>query len=115
MITSTPRILACATALAALFVAASPASAQQRLVVGLRAGVHADRLAAVADARVVPRLNAVSIVPLGSTAQAVRRLRRSPLVRYVELDGAVHALDASPDPGRAQQWGLDAVDRKSVV
>jgi serine protease len=109
MITPAPRILACATALAALFVAASPASAQQRLVVGLRAGVHADRLAAVADARVVPRLNAVSIVPLGPTAQAVRRLRRSPLVRYVELDGAVHALDASPDPGRAQQWGLDAV------
>ena len=109
MKTPAPRILACAAALAALFVVAAPASAQQRLIVGLRAGVHADRLASVADARVVPRLNAVSIVPLGPTAQAARRLRRSPLVRYVEVDGAVHALDASPDPGRVAQWGLDAV------
>ena len=107
---SAPRIVACATALAALFVgAAHAAAAPQRLVVGLRPGVHADRLAAVADARVVPRLNAVSIVPLGPAAQAVRRLRRSPLVRYVELDGPVHALETSPDPGRARQWGLDAV------
>jgi serine protease len=109
MITSAPRILACGTVLAALLSAAAPASAEQRLIVGLRAGVHADRLAAVADARVVPRLNAVSVVPLGPPAQAARRLRRSPLVRYVELDGAVHALDAAPDPGRARQWGLDAV------
>jgi subtilisin family serine protease len=110
MIISAPRILACATTLAALVVAAAPALAgQQRLIVGLRPGVHADRLAAVADARVVPRLNAVSIVPLGPPAQAARRLRRSPLVRYVEVDGLVHALETAPDPGRARQWGLDAV------
>lgn len=109
MITSAPRILACATVLAALLGAAAPASAEQRLIVGLRAGVHADRLASVADARVVPRLNAVSVLPLGPPAQAARRLRRSPLVRYVEVDGAVHALDAAPDPGRPRQWGLDAV------
>jgi serine protease len=109
MKTPAPRILACAAALAALFVAAAPASAQQRLIVGLRAGVHADRLASVADARVVPRLNAVSIVPLGPTAQVARRLRRSPLVRYVEVDGSVHALESAPDPGRVAQWGLDAV------
>jgi serine protease len=110
MIISAPRIVACATALAALSVAAAPAAAaQQRLIVGLRPGVHADRLAAVADARVVPRLNAVSIVPLGPAAQAARRLRRSPLVRYVEVDGPVHALETSPDPGRPRQWGLDAV------
>jgi subtilisin family serine protease len=109
MIISAPRILACATALGALIVVAAPASAEQRLIVGLRAGVHADRLASVADARVVPRLNAVSIVPLGPTAQVARRLRRSPLVRYVELDGVVHALEGAPDPGRPSQWGMDAV------
>ncbi len=110
MTLTAPRSLVCATVLAALVALAAPASAApQRLVVGLRAGVHADRLAAVADARVVPRLNAVSIIPLGSTTQAARRLRRSPLVRYVELDGTVHALDTSPDPGRVGQWGLDAV------
>jgi serine protease len=109
MKTPAPRILACAAALAALFVAAAPASAHDRLVVGLRAGVHADRLASVADARVIPRLNAVSIVPLGGTAQVARRLRRSPLVRYVEVDGQVHALESAPDPGRPGQWGLDAV------
>jgi subtilisin family serine protease len=110
MIISAPRIVACATVLAALVVAAGPASAgQPRLIVGLKAGVHADRLASVADARVVPRLNAVSVVPLGPAAQAARRLRRSPLVRYVEVDGPVHAFETSPDPGRARQWGLDAV------
>lgn len=113
MNTSAPRILACATVLVALAAAAAPAAAGQRLVVGLRAGVHADRLASVADARTVPRLNAVSIVPLGPAAEVARRLRRSPLVRYVELDGAVHALEATPDPGRAGQWGLDAVARRS--
>ena len=30
-------------------------------------------------------------------------------MRYVEVDGAVHALDTAPDPGRAGQWGMDAV------
>ena len=101
---SAPRIVACATALAALFVAAAPAAAApQRLIVGLKPGVHADRLAAVADARVVPRLNAVSIVPLGPAAQAARRLRRSPLVRYVEVDGPVHALETAPIGPRARQ------------
>jgi serine protease len=109
MTISAARILVSATALTALLVTTSSASAEQRLIVGLRAGVHADRLAAVADARVVPRLNAVSIVPLGPAARVATRLRRSPLVRYVELDGEVHALDSAPDPGRARQWGMDAV------
>jgi serine protease len=109
MTISAARILVGATVLTALLVTTSPASAEQRLIVGLRAGVHADRLAAVADARVVPRLNAVSIVPLGPAAKVASRLRRSPLVRYVELDGAVHALESAPDPGRSRQWGMDAV------
>lgn len=110
MIISAPRIVTCATLLAAVLGGAVPAhAAQQRLIVGLRAGVHADRLAAVADARVVPRLHAVSVLPLGPAALAARRLRRSPLVRYVEPDGTVHALESSPDPGRSRQWGLDAV------
>lgn len=108
MTISAPRILACATVLAALVASAAPAAAEQRLIVGLRAGVHADRLASVTDARVVPKLDAVSIVPLGPAAAVAKRLRRSPLVRYVELDRAVHAL-GMPDPGRARQWGMDAV------
>ena len=104
-----PRTLVLAAALGALLVAAVPASADTRLVVGLRPGAHADRLASVTGARVVPHLNAVSVVPTGPAAQAARRLRRSPLVRYVQVDGTVHALAATPDPGRASQWGLDAV------
>jgi serine protease len=108
MTTPAPRTLVLAAALATALIAAVPASASPRLIVGLRAGVHADRLASVADARAVPRLNAVSIAPLGPATAVARRLRRSPLVRYVEVDGAVHTSDA-PDPGRAQQWGLDAV------
>ncbi len=105
----TPRALVLAAALATLLATAVPASAETRLVVGMRAGAHADRLASVTGARVVPRLNAVSVVPIGPPAQAARRLRRSPLVRYVQVDAAVHALDTAPDPGRAAQWGLDAV------
>jgi serine protease len=105
----TPRTLVLAAAFAALLVTAVPASAETRLVVGMRAGAHADRLASVTGARVVPRLNTVSVVPIGPPAQAARRLRRSPLVRYVQVDATVHALDAAPDPGRAAQWGLDAV------
>jgi serine protease len=109
MTTPAPRTLVLAAALAtALAVAAAPASANQRLIVGLRAGAHADRLASATDARPIPRLNAVSIAPVGSATLVARRLRRSKLVRYVELDGTVHALD-TPDPGRASQWGLDAV------
>jgi serine protease len=104
-----PRTLVFAAALAASLVATAPASAGTRLVVGLRPGAHADRLASVAGVRAVPRLNAVSVVPIGSPLQAARRLRRSPLVRYVEVDATVHALDNAPDPGRAGQWGLDAV------
>jgi serine protease len=109
MTNSAHRTLMLAAALAALLVSALPASAETRLVVGLRAGAHADRLAAVSGVRTVPRLNAVSLVPLGAPAAAARRLRRSPLVRYVQVDGRVHTLEAAPDPGRAGQWGLDAV------
>jgi subtilisin family serine protease len=102
------RSLALGAALAALAAAASPAVAGTRLIVGLRPGAQAPRLAAVADARAIPRLNAVTIAPVGSPTAAARALRRSPAVRYVEVDHPVHALDA-PDPGRAQQWGMDAV------
>lgn len=103
------RTLLLAAALAALLVLAVSASAETRLVVGLRAGAHADRLASVADVRQLPRLNAVSIVPLGTPAAVARRLRRSSIVRYVELDHPVHALELAPDPGLPQQWGLAAV------
>jgi serine protease len=109
MITPTRNTLVLAAALAATLVAAAPASAGTRLIVGLRAGAHADRLASVNDVRTVPKLHAVSLAPIGSPTLAAKRLRRSPLVRYVEVDATVHALDTAPDPGRAQQWGLDAV------
>jgi subtilisin family serine protease len=109
MQTPRTRTLVLGAALAALLATASPAAADTRLVVGLRAGAHADRLASVSGVRVLPRVNAVSVVPAGAPAAVARRLRRSPLVRYVEVDHPVHAMDATPDPGRAGQWGLDAV------
>ena len=43
-------------------------------------------------------------------AAALRALRRSRAVRYAEPQRRLRALETrQPDPGRAQQWGLDAV------
>ena len=47
-------------------------------------------------------------MPPGRRTAALRALRRSRAVRYAEPSRRLRALDAS-DPGRAQQWGLDAL------
>jgi subtilisin family serine protease len=59
----------------------------------------------------VPRLRAVDVrLPATRRSAALRALRRSHAVRYAEPQRRLHALESSrPDPGRAQQWGLDAV------
>ena len=59
----------------------------------------------------VPRLRAVVVrLPPARRAAALRALRRSRAVRYAEPLRRLHALDdRQPDPGRAQQWGLDAI------
>jgi serine protease len=49
-------------------------------------------------------------VAAGRRAAALRALRRSRAVRYAEPLRRLQALaDVTPDPGRAQQWGLDAI------
>jgi subtilisin family serine protease len=83
-------------------------------VVGLRPGtLAATAIAASGSEQVgaVPRLHALVVrLPAGRRSAALRSLRRSRAVRYVQPLRRLHALDeATPDPGRSQQWGLDAL------
>jgi serine protease len=90
------------------------ARAADTIVVGLRPGAVAASVVDAADAvqvGVVPRLRAVVVrVSPARRNTALRALRRSRGVRYAEPSRRLRALaDAVPDPGRAQQWGLDAI------
>ena len=90
------------------------AQAADTIVVGLRPGALAATALDAADAvqvGAVPRLRVVVVhVAPAHRSAALRALRRSRAVRYAEPLRRLQALaDAAPDPGRAQQWGLDAI------
>ncbi|MDP9258826.1 MAG: S8 family serine peptidase, partial [Actinomycetota bacterium] len=90
------------------------AHAADTIVVGLRPGALAATALDVADAvqvGAVPRLRVVVVhVAPSHRNAALRALRRSRAVRYAEPLRRLQALaDLAPDPGRAQQWGLDAI------
>ena len=114
-----PRLaqrLAPATALAVLCALLVPGAARSAdtIVVGLRPGALASAALSAAGAvqvRAVPQLRAVVVrLPAGRRSAALRSLRRSRAVRYAQPQRRLHALETpEPDPGRAQQWGLDAV------
>ena len=110
------RRLPLATAALALLSLLAPAAgrAGDSYVVGFRPGtLTAAALAASGAVQVdaVPRLRAVVVqLPALHRTAALRALRRVHAVRYAEPLRRLHALDAAaPDPGRAQQWGLDAL------
>jgi serine protease len=111
-----PHLIA-STASAAIAVACLLAPAAGRadsVVVGLRAGALAATAIApsgAAQVSALPKLRAVVVrLPAAHRTAALRALRRSRAVRYVEPLRRLNALDvAAPDPGRPQQWGLDAV------
>jgi serine protease len=114
----TPRLelAAVLAVLAVLLVLPAPcvAGAADAVVVGLRpGGLAAKALIAVDAVQVgaVPRLRAIVLrLPAARRRAALRALRRSRAVRYAEPLRRLHALETpQPDPGRAQQWGLDAV------
>ena len=108
-----PRALSVLTLLLGLLVP-GVAQAADTIVVGLRPGALAAAALDAADAvqvGAVPRLRVVvvHVAPAHRTA-ALRALRRSRAVRYAEPLRRLQALaDVVPDPGRAQQWGLDAI------
>jgi serine protease len=84
------------------------------IVVGLRPGaVVAKALSASGAVQVgaVPKLRAIVVrLPAARRTVALRVLRRSRAVRYAEPQRRLRAFETpQPDPGRAQQWGLDAV------
>ena len=90
------------------------AQAADTIVVGLRPGALAATALDAADAvqvGAVPRLRVVVVhVAPAHRSAALRALRRSRAVRYAEPLRRLQALaDGVPDPGRAQQWGLDAI------
>ena len=89
------------------------AHAADAIVVGLRPGaLAASALNAAGAVQVdaVPRLRVVVVrVAPARHSSALRALRRSRAVRYAEPLRRLQALEPAPDPGRAQQWGLDAI------
>ena len=94
--------------------APSAAQGADTIVVGLRPGaVVATALSASGAVQVgaVPKLRAIVVrLPATRRSAALRALRRSRAVRYAEPQRRLRALETpQPDPGRAQQWGLDAV------
>jgi serine protease len=101
-------------ALLVTLLAPGAAQAADSIVVGLRPGALAASALAAADGvqvGAVPRLRAVVVrVAPAHRAAALRALRRSRAVRYAEPLRHLEALDeVAPDPGRPQQWGLDAI------
>jgi subtilisin family serine protease len=92
------------------------ARAADTIVVGLRPGALAATALDAADAvqvGAVPRLRVVVVhVAPARRAAALRALRRSRAVRYAEPLRRLQALADPvpvPDPGRPEQWGLDAI------
>ncbi len=84
------------------------------IVVGLKPGaLAATAVGAAGGVQVgaVPKLRAILVrLPAARRSAALRALRRSRAVRYAEPQRRLRALETTePDPGRAQQWGLDAV------
>jgi serine protease len=105
-----------ATAALALLSLLAPAAghAGDSYVVGFRPGaLTATALDASGAVQVdaVPKLRAVVVrLPAAHRSAALRSLRHARAVRYAEPLRRLHTLDvAAPDPGRAQQWGLDAL------
>jgi serine protease len=108
-----PRVVRVLVVLLVLL-APGVARADDTIVVGLRPGALAATALDAADAvqvGAVPRLRAVVVhVAAARRGAALRALRRSRAVRYAEPVRRLHALDvATPDPGRTQQWGLEAI------
>jgi subtilisin family serine protease len=108
--------LSLATAALALLSLLAPAAgrAGDSYVVGFRPGaLTATALDASGAVQVdaVPKLRAVVVrLPAAHRSAALRSLRHARAVRYAEPLRRLHTLDvAAPDPGRAQQWGLDAL------
>jgi subtilisin family serine protease len=83
-----------------------------RIVVVWRDGVsraHTRALAATVGAVAGPATQNVQVVRVapGRTAAAIRRYKRSPLVRFAEPDRLLSPLAPPNDPLFDQQWGLD--------
>jgi serine protease len=109
-----PPPIATAAAVLLILLAPGAARAGDTVVVGLRPGaLAAMALGATGAVQVgaVPRLHAVVVrLPASHRSAALRALRRSRAVRYAEPLRRLRMLETGlPDPGRAQQWGLDAV------
>jgi subtilisin family serine protease len=108
------RTRAAAVAVLLALLAPGAACAGDTIVVGLRPGALAATAVGLSDGvqvGAVPRLRAVVVrLPAAHRGAALRALRRSRAVRYAEPQRRLHALETTrPDPGRAQQWGLDAI------
>ena len=93
----------------------APARAD-RIVVAARPGAVLAQALIGAGARTLARIGplraTVVELPARSAAAALVRLRRSPAVRYAERDRAKHLSEL--DPGRPQQWGLDAIGAPAI-
>jgi serine protease len=119
--TSRTRALPVLAALLVLLALCAPgaAHATHTIVVGLRPGTLAASALDAAGAvqvGVVPRLRVVVVrIPPRHRSAALRTLRHSRSVRYAEPLHQLHALaEFQPDPGRPQQWGLDAIGAEAA-
>ena len=88
-----------------------PHATADRIIVGTRPGFVLARALTGTSARPIARIDelraTVLETPAGTVAATLRRLRGGTGVRYAERDRPKHASEL--DPGRAAQWGLDAI------